>query len=407
MLKQIGFTLILALLSLLLLPLPLLLADEGDQSPYQVPWWTVDSGGGSSSNNEYKLVGTAGQFDAGSVKGGSYELYTGFWNRSVTEKQVAQLLISPTVLSFNALVGRPNPAPLSFTIANSSTGSLNWVATENASWLSLDVLTGTAAATVTVSVDTSDLTENTYRTGITITDAAAANSPQVVAVTLNLLAAPRLEVSPAQLAFQAVLSESNPPSQSLNINNRGRGSLVWTATETLPWLGLDSSSGTAPGTVNVSVDIAGLSAGSYSGGITITAPAADEGLQVIPISLTLSAPPEPPRLSVSPQVLSFTAEVGGNNPAARSVTISNTGGSTLVWTATESVPWLQVSPNSGTDAGTFNVSVDIAVLSSNVYSTPITVSAAGALDSPQVIVATLELRAPPPGGLLYLPLVIK
>ena len=47
---------------------------------YDLPWWTVDSGGvtGSTSGN-YTLSGTAGQPDAGSLSSGDYDLAGGFW----------------------------------------------------------------------------------------------------------------------------------------------------------------------------------------------------------------------------------------------------------------------------------------------------------------------------------------
>jgi hypothetical protein len=48
---------------------------------YNLSWWTVDSGGGSSSGNGYTLSGTIGQPDAGAAAvGGGYTLAGGFWH---------------------------------------------------------------------------------------------------------------------------------------------------------------------------------------------------------------------------------------------------------------------------------------------------------------------------------------
>jgi hypothetical protein len=48
---------------------------------YNLHWWTVDSGGGSSSGNGYILSGTLGQPDAGTLSsGGGYTLASGFWH---------------------------------------------------------------------------------------------------------------------------------------------------------------------------------------------------------------------------------------------------------------------------------------------------------------------------------------
>jgi hypothetical protein len=48
---------------------------------YTLSWWTVDSGGGSSSGSGYILSGTLGQPDAGTLSsGGGYTLASGFWH---------------------------------------------------------------------------------------------------------------------------------------------------------------------------------------------------------------------------------------------------------------------------------------------------------------------------------------
>jgi hypothetical protein len=51
---------------------------------YDLSWWTVDSGGGTSSGNGYTLNGTLGQPDAGTLaSGGGYTLAGGFWHGGV------------------------------------------------------------------------------------------------------------------------------------------------------------------------------------------------------------------------------------------------------------------------------------------------------------------------------------
>jgi len=51
------------------------------QGGFELSWWTVDGGGGTSSGGEYALRGTAGQAEAGALmQGGTYQLSGGFWN---------------------------------------------------------------------------------------------------------------------------------------------------------------------------------------------------------------------------------------------------------------------------------------------------------------------------------------
>ncbi len=56
---------------------------------YDLSWWTVDSGGGSSSaSGSYSLIGTVGQADAGGMSDGEFALYGGFWPGGVTRHTV-------------------------------------------------------------------------------------------------------------------------------------------------------------------------------------------------------------------------------------------------------------------------------------------------------------------------------
>lgn len=54
-------------------------ASAAPNGGYEVFWYTVDGGGGTSSGGGYRLDGTIGQPDAGSQQGGVYELAGGFW----------------------------------------------------------------------------------------------------------------------------------------------------------------------------------------------------------------------------------------------------------------------------------------------------------------------------------------
>jgi hypothetical protein len=46
---------------------------------YELDWWTVDGGGGTSTGGNLELTGTIGQPDTGTAAGGSFTVYGGFW----------------------------------------------------------------------------------------------------------------------------------------------------------------------------------------------------------------------------------------------------------------------------------------------------------------------------------------
>ncbi|HXG91457.1 MAG TPA: S8 family serine peptidase [Blastocatellia bacterium] len=106
-----------------------------------------------------------------------------------------------------------------------------------------------------------------------------------------------------------------------------------------------------------------------------------------------SAPPTQPTIGVSPTSMSFTATAGGANPANQSLSITNTGGGTLNWTASDNAAWLSVSPTSGTAPSTVTVSVNIAGLAAGTYSGTITISATGATNTPVNVPVTLTVNS--------------
>ncbi|MFA5066394.1 MAG: polysaccharide deacetylase family protein, partial [Dehalococcoidia bacterium] len=165
---------------------------------------------------------------------------------------------------------------------------------------------------------------------------------------------PTIAFSPAGLTFSGTQGGGNPASQSLSITNSGGGTLTWTASSDAAWLTLSPDSGTAPGTVTVSADTTGLSADTYNGTITITSAGATNTPQAVPVTLTVQAPS--PTIAFSPAGLTFSGTQGGGNPASQSLTITNSGGGTLTWTASSDAAWLTLSPDSGTAPGTVTVS---------------------------------------------------
>ena len=64
---------ILFMLTIVLISISMVEAD------YSIPWYTIDSGGGTSSGGSYQLTGTIGQPDAGFHDEAPYELLGGFW----------------------------------------------------------------------------------------------------------------------------------------------------------------------------------------------------------------------------------------------------------------------------------------------------------------------------------------
>jgi Domain of unknown function (DUF4082)/Concanavalin A-like lectin/glucanases superfamily/Fibronectin type III domain/Bacterial Ig domain/Viral BACON domain len=305
------------------------------------------------------------------------------------------LAVTPTSLSFSGTQGGSDPAAKTLSVSNSGGGTLSWTASESASWLSLSPTSGTNSGTITATPSISGLAAGTYTTDVTVTASGANGSPKTIPVTLTVAppAPPSLSVSPTSLSFSGTAGGSSPAAKTLSVSNAGSGTLDWTASESASWLSVSPASGTGAGTITVTPSISGLAAGTYTTDITVAAVGADNSPKTIPVTLTLD-PPAPPALSVSPTTLAFSATVGGANPAAKTASVTNTGGGTLDVTASDDAAWLTVTPASATAPATLTVTPSISGLAAGTYTATVTVTAttSGATGSPKTIAVTLTVN---------------
>jgi Subtilase family/Viral BACON domain len=94
--------------------------------------------------------------------------------------------VNPSSLSFTATAGGNDPASQTISITNPGAGTLNWTASDDATWLSVDPASGVAPSTLTASVSIAGLPVGTYNGAITIGATGATNSPLRVPVTLTV-----------------------------------------------------------------------------------------------------------------------------------------------------------------------------------------------------------------------------
>ncbi len=126
-------------------------------------------------------------------------------------------------------------------------------------------------------------------TGLVIIGVLAAGGSDAITVMVNPPAT--LAVTPASLQFAATAGGTAPAAQSIQIANSAGGTLAWTAAASAAsnteWLSVSPASGTAPSTLTVSVSLAGLSAGTYTGSISITAAGATGSPAAVSVTLVV------------------------------------------------------------------------------------------------------------------------
>jgi fibronectin type III domain protein/BACON domain-containing protein len=182
----------------------------------------------------------------------------------------------------------------------------SWTASGDAGWISVSPSTGTITREqdqITVNVNASGLASGTYNGTVKVI--IGGNQASAVSVTLvvsggtatntssSTTVTPSILLNPTSLSFSGTAGGANPLAQTVNLSNPTGGTLTWTLTESASWLGLNVTGGTTTteiDAISASISASGLAAGTYSTAITVAASGASNSPQIIPVTLTLSAP---------------------------------------------------------------------------------------------------------------------
>ncbi len=174
-----------------------------------------------------------------------------------------------------------------------------------------------------------------------------------------------LEAAPLQVDLG-----TSSTSASITVKSSSKRSISWTATESASWLSLNTNSGSvnrdSPKQISLSVQRAGLAAGDYATGVTISS---GGGTETVNVKMKVAASGST-TFAVTPVQLDF-----GTTATSLSVTLKNNGSQSLSWTATEGVGWLALNAVSGTIAAnsqkTVSISVSRSGKSAGTYSTTV------------------------------------
>ncbi len=242
------------------------------------------------------------------------------------------LTVSPSSYAFTATVGGSfqsttfqvgsSAAALSYTLAYSSTQ--NWfIATANSA---------TTPATITVTANPGNLSIGTYTGTITLTPSGASTTPVTIQLSLSVVGANSLTVTPNVLSFSAVTgSTTTSAAQTLTVSS-GTNNVPFTASvaysqpASINWLQVSPLGGVTSTTLSVAANPTGLATGTYNATITIAT--GTGSAQVVNVTYTVTGQPT---LSASVTSIPFFYQIGQSQTAYSTsfVTISS-GGSTSV-----------------------------------------------------------------------------
>lgn len=309
-----------------------------------------------------------------------------------------QLSASITSLSFEAQVGGVAPAARAVNLTSTTSAVLSFSAAANQPWLLVTPNGGSTPGSVSVAVNPAGLTAGTYTGAVTLTPPAP-STPVSVPVTFTVSTAPvtpQLSAALTSLSFEAQVGGTAPAARAVNLTSTTGAVLSFAAAANQSWLLVTPNSGSTPGSVSVSVNPAGLAAGTYNGTVTLTPPSPSTPV-TIPVTFTITAAPVAPRLSASVTSLSFDALAGGSQTLAQTVFISSVTSVALTYTVNTNAPWLTATPSAGSTPGAINVSVNPATLTPGQLTGLVTVTPP-APATPINITVTVRVTGPPAGG---------
>ncbi|HWB83443.1 MAG TPA: hypothetical protein VG675_04845 [Bryobacteraceae bacterium] len=294
------------------------------------------------------------------------------------------ITINPATLSFSTLTANQPPAVQQVVVTANQTGvGFNASVTSDRNWLTVSLIALTStSATYSVGAYTANLSQGTYNGTLTITTTGAIASTESVPVTLSIGTSGGggsvTGIAPSTLTFSYQTGTSPLVTPQVITIAAGQGT-TFSASAAVNnganWLFVNPVEGNSPGTVTVSVAPQTLTAGLYSGAVTITTAT---GAQQVSVNLMVTGNPT---LLWSPGTINLSYNNGvltdprGNvvtNPVGVALTSSDDS-TPLDFTATTSTTWLSVSPASGTSPASIAITVNAVGLTAGLYSGTVTV----------------------------------
>lgn len=368
-----------------------LTSSGGCASPFSpVPTFTLSSGvlpAGFSlvnASSGFSIAGTATLAGTSSfvftVKDACGRSSSSSFTLTVTGTNAGNsIVVSPAGLTFNIQQGADRPPVQSLFLAGTNGAALNFTAVGSAALLSVSPSKGTTQAVLTVGLSTTALTPGVYSASVAISSTGVAGVI-TLPVTVNVTPGTTLTVGPNSLVFR----DAKP--QFLTVTSGNSVHFTVTAFSSSSWLVVTPLGGDTPASLSVSVNLTGLTTGSYNGSVTLSP--VGGATVVVPVNLVV---PPPPTVDANPRAITFTHTAGSELPLPpRSIVVASSG-SPINFTAAGDQPWIVVNPASGTAPTQFGISVSPAGLAPGVYTGKVQLSPGPAVSVTLTVAPPLPL----------------
>lgn len=317
------------------------------------------------------------------------------------------LQLSAAALTFDMVVGGAVPAAQTVTVSNAGDGVLANVAPgtiaygagQPTGWLAVTASGNTAPVTITFTPNTAGLTHGTFTAVVPVVAAGIANSPQNVAVTFRLQRPPGITVNPTSVSLSGIPDVT--VTETVSITNAGDLPLTGLS-QTIAysggaqgWLSGSLSATTAPSTLTLTANTAGLAPATYTATVLIASSVSGVAARNVPVTLVVTTGPT---IQLTPSTVSANTTFGGS-PSPINVAVTNGGGGTVSGLSIGTITygtgqpggWLSASTSSSTAPATITLTFNSSTLASGTYTAIVPVISSTAGNSPVNLPVTLTV----------------
>jgi Viral BACON domain len=360
--------------------------------------------GGTSTNPIFQFGFTVPQFSPSGVYSIGITLVDNASNTSIFTAATLQAMGFPSAITVtNSAFGSITVSPSAANVpASGGSGSLavtasnsgfTWSASSNASWLT--IVSG-ASGTGNGSINYFAAMNNAPapRTGIITASGQTFTATQAAASSA-------LNTTAGSLQFTYQVGGAAPAPQTITAFSSGAPlNFTATASSVGNWLFVSPASGVTSTVLSVFVNPVGLSAGVYTGSVTVSAGGSSNGSQTEAVTLSVSAGQQ---VTITPGTLSFSYQQGGSAAPPQSLTVSAGAPTAFTASASSTGGWLTVNPSSSTPPSTLAVSIVPSGLAPGTYGGSVAISSpAGVQNIPvTLVVAASSNVAVSPSSLVF------
>jgi Bacterial Ig-like domain (group 2) len=319
-------------------------------------------------------------------------------------------LSSPT-FEFSKTLGGIDPVAQTLNVTNTGDGDLSNITVgpvqygqgQPTGWLTVAAGGTVAPFGVTLTARGTSLPRGIYTATVPVSAPGIDNSPQTFAVTFRVNSPPSIVVSNPLVPLAGipgtVLTESVDIANGGDVTLSGLTRVITYGVGPTNWLTATLGSTTAPTTLSLSANTAGLPLGTHTANVRLSSNLPGVADADVQVKLTVNPGPA---IAVSQNNVTVQA-TNGSNASAQMLTITNSGGGTLTglaigtifYGASQPTGWVSASLSTTTAPATVTLSFNTAALPTGSYSATVPITSPVASNSPLNVGVQLTVGPPP------------